>query len=302
MYVYIYIYMYIYKCIYIYIYIYLKGFAPCRRPLNGDWWLVSGVWMSGCLDVWLSGCLGVRVSACLDVCLSGCLDVLMSGCLEVWVYGCLHVWMSGCLHVWMSACLDVWMSLMSWCLDVWMSWFSGCLDVWISGCLDIWMSPWNSFRWHFWHPSGALKTFWRPQDSQKSPLKVPGQLCCNLECLFGGPRATFLEENCTLADYFSIPAFKMIPGSSLNRFLVFQGTPSTGKTMKFVVLLTKIKDWLKNAKPRIGKSRAFIFHDFWVGLESLGLSLGVPVASCLEVGFWEDSEEGLGGKQVSRLG
>ena len=77
----------------------------------------------------------------------------------------------------------------------------------------------------------------------------------------------------------------MIPGRSLNRFLVIQGTPSTGKTMKFVVLSTKIKDWLRNVKPRIGKSLAFIFHDFDVGLEGLGLSLGVPVASCLEVGF-----------------
>ena len=71
----------------------------------------------------------------------------------------------------------------------------------------------------------------------------------------------------------------------MNRFLVIQGTPSTGNTMKFVVLSTKIKDLLKNAKPKIGQSLAFIFHDFGVGLEGLGLSLGVPVASCLEAGF-----------------
>ena len=94
-----------------------------------------------------------------------------------------------------------------------------------------------------------------------------------------------MEENCISADDFLIPAFKMIPGSSLNRFLVIQGSPSTGKSIKFVVLSTKIKDRLKNVKPRIGKSLAFIFHDFGVGLEGLGLSLGVSVASCLEVGF-----------------
>ena len=70
--------------------------------------------------------------------------------------------------------------------------------------------------------------------------------------------------------------------------------------MKFVVLSTKIKDRLKNVKLRIGKSSAFIFHDFGVGLEGLGLCLGLPVASCLEAGFLEDSEEGPGGKQVSR--
>ena len=30
----VYIYMHIYIYMYIYIYIYLKGYAPCRRPLN----------------------------------------------------------------------------------------------------------------------------------------------------------------------------------------------------------------------------------------------------------------------------
>ena len=68
--------------------------------------------------------------------------------------------------------------------------------------------------------------------------------------------------------------------------------------MKFVVLSTQIKDWLKNVKPRIGKSSAFIFHDFGVGLEGLGLSLSVPLASCLEGGFREDFEEGPDGKPV----
>ena len=85
-----------------------------------------------------------------------------------------------------------------------------------------------------------------------------------------------------MADDFLIPAFKMIPGSSLNRFLVIQGTPSTGKPMKFVVLSTKIKDRLKNVKLRIAESLASVFHDFGIGLEGLGLSMGVPVASCLE--------------------
>ena len=89
----------------------------------------------------------------------------------------------------------------------------------------------------------------------------------------------------TLADDLLIPAFKKIPGSSLTGFLVIQDTPSTGKTMKFVVLSTKIKDRLKNIKPMIGKSSTFIFYDFEVCLEGLGRSLGVSVASCLEVGF-----------------
>ena len=41
-----------------------------------------------------------------------------------------------------------------------------------------------------------------------------------------------------------------------------------------------------------------MFHDFGVDLEGLGLSLSIPLASCLEGGFREDFEEGPDGKQV----
>ena len=68
--------------------------------------------------------------------------------------------------------------------------------------------------------------------------------------------------------------------------------------MKFGVLSTKIKDWLKNVEPRIGRSGASIFHDFGIDLEGLGLSLSIPLASCLKGVFREDFEEGLDGKQV----
>jgi hypothetical protein len=82
-----------------------------------------------------------------------------------------------------------------------------------------------------------------------------------------------------------IPAFKKIPGSSLTGFLVTQVNPRTWKTMKFIVLSSEIKDWVKNVRIEIGRSGGSIFHKFRVALEGLGLPLDVVVTSCPEVGF-----------------
>ena len=68
--------------------------------------------------------------------------------------------------------------------------------------------------------------------------------------------------------------------------------------MKFIVLSSEIKDLVKNVRIEIGRSWGSIFHEFTIALEGLGLSLSVPLASCLEAGFREDFEEGPDGKPL----
>ena len=149
-------------------------------------------------------------------------------------------------------------------------------------CIGI---AWNSFGRYFLRAWRCFEELCRTFGSPGGIHGVPSSIFRDLGCNFRELETSVFDTNRALDSVLLICSLNVIIGINFRKFIVFQGTSRTWKTMKIVIQSFKIEDRQNDIRNQIQRSPGSIFHEFEIVWGALAAIWDVLGSSVLDVDF-----------------